>query len=557
MHHLLKYLRISRIVAGVISLGQFGISKASADTIGEHHTFFVNHSYDATGRTSIPVTLEYVGIHSYFYVDDLYLNSLNFREQAIFNQQIIASAQEFDNNIYPKETAFWGSEANPGIDNDPKITVLLENLVPGTGGYFDSVNGYSTSQADNSNQREMITANVLSLNTNNLKIFLAHEFQHLISFNQKELLRNVSEDTWLNELRSQYAITVAGYNDNFQNSDLLQRIQTFLDNPTDSLTEWPNTNLDYASVTLFGQYLVDRFSQSILQDTLHSSLIGIDSINKYLTDHQNPERFSDVFADWEWTNYFDNCTQDVRYCYTNQNLQAIHVSLTDTERLMSNNSNSYVYSLKPWQSAWNQFRVDPLAPASQNIKISWQGSGFQVYYADLSGVERRIGNGDVITPPAAGSFILMPVNDLKTSSFGASEVPTQISLLIEYTTQTLKVSTSVIQDGSLIMHAGTPDIYVVTGPYKRYLDPAVLKFYGLDTSQAVTVTESVFQSYMPTNYIRAIDEKKVYAVWPDGTKHWLNMTAQHFTDSHRDWNSVFIFNSLESNFYKIGPDITQ
>ncbi len=557
MNHLSKYIRIFLIIVAVFLLSQSNANSVWADTIGERHTFFVDSSYDVTGRTSIPATLEYVGVHSYFYVDDLYLSSLNSRERAIFNQQIIASAQEFDDNIYPKGTAFWGSETNPGIDNDPKVTILLERLTTGTGGYFDSANGYSKSQTDFTNQREMITANISSLNTGYLKIFLAHEFQHLISANQKEILRNVFEDTWLNELRSQYAITVAGYNDDFQNSDLLQRAQTFVNNPTDSLTEWPNTNLDYASVTLFGQYLVDRFGPGILQDTLRSPFVGINSIDKYLSDHQNLERFNDVFADWEWTNYFDNCIPDIRYCYVNQNLQAIHVSLTDNEQLTSNNPNPYVYLLKPWQSSWYQFKIDPSAPAGQNIKISWPSSVFQVYYADASGAERRLGNGDVITLPPAGSFILMPINSSKTSSFGASEASTQLSLSIEYTTQTLTSLVTTVSDGSLIMHAGTPDIYVVTGTYKRYLAPDVLKFYGLDASQAVMVTEAVFQSYMPANYIRAVDEKKVYAVWPDGTKHWLNMTAQHFTDSYRDWNSVFIVNSLESNFYKIGSDITQ
>ena len=315
----------------VLLFCQFSVNGALADTLGERHTFFVNPTYDATGRSSVPVTLEYVGTHSYFYVEDSYLNSLNNSERALFKQQIIASGQEFDNNIYPKEVAFWGSEVNPGIDNDSKITILLERLASGTGGYFDSVNGYSTAQASQSNQREMIVANVLSLGTNRLKIFLAHEFQHLISFNQKEILRDVSEDTWLNELRSQYAITLVGLNDNFQNSDLAQRIQTFLSNPGDSLTEWPNTNLDYAPVTLFGQYLIDRFGPSILQDTLHSSLSGIDSINKYLIEHQRPERFSDVFADWEWTNFINNRAQDVRYGYTNPNLQTIHVSPTDSQ----------------------------------------------------------------------------------------------------------------------------------------------------------------------------------------------------------------------------------
>lgn len=551
------YLRISLTVVAVLLFGQLGSGKASADTLGEHHTFFVNPTYDATNRTSIPVTLEYVGVHAYFYVDDMYLNSLRPSERAFFDQQIIASSQEFDNNIYPKETAFWGSEPNPGIDNDPKITILLERLNNGTGGYFDSINDYPLTQVQQSNQREMITANVLSSSTDRLKIFLAHELQHLISFNQKELLHDATEDTWLNELRSQYAITVAGYNDVFQNSDFSQRVGAFLSAPTDSLTEWPNTNLDYASVTLFGQYLVDRFGPSIIQDTLHSSSAGIDSINKYLADHQSSENFTDIFADWEWTNYFNNRTQDNRFGYINQNLQTIHVPPTDNESLSYLNANSYSYSLKPWQSAWDQFRTDSSAPASQNLKISWQGSGFQVYYADVSGIEHRINNGDIIVPPSTGAFLLIPVNESMTTNFGSTEVPTQLALSIEYTAQTLTALASSVQDGALIMHAGTPDIYVIWGIYKRYLAPEVLKFYGLDPAKAITVPEAVFQSYMPSNYIRAVDEKKVYAVWPDGTKHWLNMTAQHFTDSHRDWNSVFIVNNLESNFYKVGPDITQ
>ncbi|MEK7217544.1 MAG: hypothetical protein AAB640_00710 [Patescibacteria group bacterium] len=557
MRRLTICFKILFTVAAVFLLGQLGTSQVWADTVGERHTFFVNPIYDATGRTSVSVTLEYVGTHAYFYVEDAYLDSLRPSERIVFNQQIAVLAQEFDNNIYPKETAFWGSEANPGIDNDSKITILLERLTSGTGGYFDSVNGYTTTQSPQTNQREMIMANVLSLSTSHLKIFLAHELQHLISFNQKELLRDASEDTWLNELRSQYAVTLVGYNDNFQNSDLAQRLQIFLNNSADSLTEWPNTNLDYAVVTLFGQYLVDRFGPAILQETLRSSSTGIDSINKYLANHQSLENFGDVFADWVWTNYYNNRTQDVRYGYINPNLQTIHVSPTDSKQLTSQNLNSYFYSLKPWQSAWYQFRTDSLAPAGQNIKISWPDSEFQIYYADASGVERRVSSGDIIAPPPTGTFILMPVNESQTTNFGTSEVSALLTLSIEYTNQPVLTLASAIQDGSLIMHAGTPDIYVIWGTYKRYLAPEVLKFYGLDPAKAITVPESVFQSYMPSNYIRVVNEKKVYAVWPDGTKHWLNMTAQHFTDSYRDWNSVFIVNNLESSFYKLGPDITQ
>jgi hypothetical protein len=544
------------IVAGFLFLA-LGAGWASADTLGEHHTFFTNAGFDVTGRASAPVTLEYVSAHAYFYIEDAYLNTLNSNARANFDQQLTATAQAFDDNIYPKETAFWGSEENPGIDNDPRITVMLESLIPGAGGYFDSANEYPLSKVSNSNQREMLVISIPSVSIGASKVFLAHEFQHLISFNLKEVLHNVVEDTWLNEVRSQYAVTVAGHNDDFLNSDLRQRVQTFLSSPTDSLTEWPDNIIDYASATLLGHYLVGRFGPGILADTGHSSATGIDSINQYLTSHGNSEKFADVFADWVWANYFNNYSFDNRYGYANSNLQSIRVAPTNNEQLSSLAPNTFSYSLKPWQPAWDQFRLDSTAPAGSNLKISWQGTGFQIYYADASGVEHALNNGDIITSPSGSAFLLMPVNSFKTTNFGAVEAYSALTLSITYTTQPPTPPASAIHDGSLIMHTGTPDIYVVWGPYKRYLAPAVLKFYGLDASQAVTVPEAVFQSYKPSNYIRAVDEKKVYAVWPDGTKHWLNMTAQHFTDSHRDWNSVFIVNSLESSYYKIGPDITQ
>ncbi len=540
------------ILVAMSSLGR----SAFADNIGEHHTFFVNSTYDAQSRTSISATLKHVSTHAYFYIEDSYLNNLSLYDQQTLNQKLIGVGQDFDNTIYPKETAFWGSEPSPGVDNDSRVTILLERLNPGAGGYFDSANASPSAQTTNSNQREMITVNVLSLGNNYLKIFLAHEFQHLTSFNQKELLRDTSEEVWLNELRSQYAITLAGYNDNLQNSDLYQRAATFLQNPTDSLTEWPNTNIDYASVTLFGQYLVDRFGSKILFETLQNPLMGIASINKWLGDNHYAERFSDVFGDWMWTNYIGGQSQDSKFKYTNQNLQTIQVPATDTRQLTSFGQNTFSYSLKPWQPNWDRFILDSSVPAGKNVKISWHNSQFQIYYGDANMAVRALHAGDVIAVPSRGtSFILMPVNVSKTENFGSSEDSAPLTLAIEYTDQATSALISTLHDGSLIMHAGTPDIYVVTGQYKRYLTPEVLKFYGLDASKAIIVPEAIFQSYITSNYIRVVNEKKVYAVWPDGTKHWLNMSAKTFSESNRDWNSIFIVNDLESNFYHVGVDI--
>ena len=50
---------------------------AVADILGDRRIFFVNPTCDATDRTSVPATLEYVGGNAYFYVEDSYLNSLS------------------------------------------------------------------------------------------------------------------------------------------------------------------------------------------------------------------------------------------------------------------------------------------------------------------------------------------------------------------------------------------------------------------------------------------------------------------------------------------------
>ena len=161
--------------------------------------------------------------------------------------------------------------------------MLLQKLSTGSGGYFDTINGYAKNRAPDSNAREMVVVAADSVLNNTSTDFLAHELQHLISFYQKELLLNVSEDTWLNEARSEYSITLAGYDVPFAGSTLQRRIQTFLRTPNDSLTEWPNTSTDYGVASVFIHYLADRFGPGILQYTLHSRSSGAAAIQDWLS----------------------------------------------------------------------------------------------------------------------------------------------------------------------------------------------------------------------------------------------------------------------------------
>ena len=104
---------------------------------------------------------------------------------------------------------------------------------------------------------------------------------------------------------------------------------------------------------------------------------------------------------------------------------------------------------------------------------------------------------------------------------------------------------------------GQDEIYVIWGPYRRYLTSSTLALYGFQNRPVVAVTDDVFFSYKSSNYIRAIDQQEVYAIWPDGTKHWLNITPARWDDSGRDWGAIFIVNDAEVNSYLTGPDITQ
>jgi len=541
-------------IAGMLLVSFFIFaSNASADSVGDIRNFFVNSKYDQFSRTSLSATLRNVSNNAYFYVEDRYWDNLNSNQRTSLNNSISVLGQEFDDNIYPKETQFWGAEPNPGIDNDPKVTIVLEDLVSGNGGYFDTSNEYPKKIAGSSNEREMIFVSVQAGNFS--KMFLGHEFQHLISYNQKEFLRKVQEDVWLNELRSEYSVSLLGYNDNFYNSSLERRVSTFLENSSDSLTEWPNVSIDYAQVSLFGQYLLEQFGQSILNETLQSPTVGIDSINQFLQSHNYTEKFSNIFENWTVANYLNNISLDNRYGYQRNELKNIHVS---PEQAFLSYPSTYVfnYSLKSWQPAWYKYNFSSL-PSDKAVKINYnQDYLFKVLYADNLGRVGILGNPGYITNPGGlSSVVLMPINESETTDFGSEEIPRTISLGISFVDN---ASAQLVADGALIKRPGEPEMYVVEGRYKRYLRPEIIKLYGqLDPSKAIELEDKVFNSYTTANYVKYVNDKKVYAVWPDSTKHWLNMTGDYFTQSGRDWGAIFVINESEFNSYKLGADITR
>ncbi len=313
---------------------------------GEQQTFFVEKSYDQTQRSQANFRLVKISNQAYFYIEnDWYLN-ITDQERGLINQNLANLVDSFDKEIYPKLTTLWGSEWNPGIDNDAKITIVFEQLTKGTAGYFNDANEYLKQQSPFSNEREMVFLSTEVLKGNLVKNYLAHEFTHLISFNQKDRLQGVNEDVWLSEARAEYS----------SNDNLQQRLNQFSQKPSDSLIVWNGEETDYGVVAVFTQYLVEKYGENILVSSLHSKKTGVDSIDEALLKMGEKKTFLQIFNDWAVTVILNNCSLGDIYCYKNVSLANLRLGANLVVLPSIGKTNlSLNYSLSPWSSNWYKF----------------------------------------------------------------------------------------------------------------------------------------------------------------------------------------------------------
>lgn len=323
----------------------------SAQTVN----FNIDSSYDLFNRQEISAELIRTTPNLYFYVEKEWWEGLDSQEQNDIRLAVFDLGEEFRNRIYPTLTRTFGLEPRPGIDKDERITVLIHQMRSGAGGYFNSGDVYSKLQAPTSNEREMVYLSSSYIVSSRAKSALAHEFIHLITVNQKDLLRGVSEDVWLNEARAEYAPTLLGYDREYKGSNLEQKVKAFVQRPTVSLTEWLNRGEDYGAVNLFSQYLVDRYGIGILVDSLHSSKVGIASLKEALQKHGVQRSFSQIFSDWVITLLINDCSLTQRYCYANTNLKNLRIVPTLYFMPNTETTLSTIHGTKPWAGNWHKF----------------------------------------------------------------------------------------------------------------------------------------------------------------------------------------------------------
>ena len=270
--------------------------------------FFATNT-DTNATFTLKARLVYKTDNVYFFVGE---------GVSVDEDKVKELVDDFQENVYPTDREFFGSEPNPGIDGDPHLYILFaRGLGFSVAGYQSSADGFSRLAHENSNEKEMfyINADATGPGDPSLRYTLAHEFQHMIHG-----YHDVNEETWMNEGSSVLA--------QFLNGDRSVYFDSyFLGDPDLQLNTWSEGGVTddpgphYGAGFLFMAYFLDRFGNEATQAVVADEANGLRAVDDVLTEQSITEDGQqvtavDVFADWVIANYLgDTSVGDGRYGY--------------------------------------------------------------------------------------------------------------------------------------------------------------------------------------------------------------------------------------------------
>ncbi len=281
---------------------------ASALTAGAVQTFW-GFNVDTNENILIEATLAYVTPHVYFWHET---------GRTYDSQDIRVLVDEFENHIYPTVREFFGSEWSPGIDNDPRIYILyVGGIGDSIAGYFSSADEMHPLAHEYSNAHEMFFLNADNLRLSEFSTYsvLAHEFQHMVHWNQDR-----NETTWMNEGFSELAALLTGYYDGGFD-------RRYTRDTNIQLNTWPEDGPrtpHYGGAYLFLAYFLDRFGAQATQQLVGHPQNGLHSIDLVLAEFALPDPVlgrlpdgDDLFQDFSLALFLnDPAVGDGRYAYS-------------------------------------------------------------------------------------------------------------------------------------------------------------------------------------------------------------------------------------------------
>jgi len=245
---------------------------------------------------------------------------------------------EFDNNMYPTETAFFGT---------PNLLDGANSLLEAWGwfepGYFSNAAGRQVVLVSNIRDDAFYNAdypnyiagfysptfesyfdrNIMSIDSHDwlnrvgpdgsrpylYESVFAHEYQHLLHDDYDS-----DEITWMNESLSMFSEYLTGYVVNEDN------YTTFQEMPENSLVAWGDQGgeeivADYGMVFLYQMYMYEKFGQEFIQAEFHNQDNGITSVNSTLASDKKWKKnsFAQTYHDFSVAVLIDSSQNKYKY----------------------------------------------------------------------------------------------------------------------------------------------------------------------------------------------------------------------------------------------------
>ncbi len=348
---------------------------ARAPKVGDVETFWTkNIEKNVFERT--PAILKAIGKHCYVYVE---------QGQDLPGATTEKIKKTFDENIYGTVTSHFGSEFKPGVDGDERITLLMLDIKDGYNGSGGYVAGYffpgdeylqseiSSSFGMKSNEREMfyLDLNPAKPDSDSYMAIVAHEFQHMIHFNQDK-----EEYTWVNESCSQIAPYFCGFGH-------ARQISAYKKFPDNGLTAWASDQMlaNYGQVYLWNYYLLSHFlnteskATDFFRGLVANQKQGIAGVTEALKTID--KRFTSTFSSFIFANYLNNkkSGKEGEYSYDD--------SLADFKLPPTHFVNSFPAEVEGGVRLWSGEAIEiDLSNAAEEVEVSFSGfmGTFAYYY---------------------------------------------------------------------------------------------------------------------------------------------------------------------------------
>ena len=261
---------------------------------------------------NVDATLVAMTEHVYFWVEDgLDLDPAEVRQ----------AVERFESEFYPQLIRLFGEVWTPGIDGDPRFSVLhAQHGADEELGRFSSEDEFPRTLYRHSNEQELIYMNMgeLTLGTNLYYGTLVHEVQHLIQW-----YIDPSETVWLNEGLSQLAELYVGFDDTAPSID-------YLEQPEIRLNSWDYEDeqvyAHYAGAYLFSVYLWEQLGDAAIQELARHPANGMGSVWAILQGYQPDTTLEEFTAAWAAANYLDNDNAERPYYYQSLNIRQPYIA---------------------------------------------------------------------------------------------------------------------------------------------------------------------------------------------------------------------------------------